>query len=216
MTPTELISFENEIVELYESGKIRSPVHLSGGNEEELIKIFKKVKPNDWIFTTYRSHYHALLKGMPKEELKKWILENKSIHLMSNEYLIVSSALVGGCLSQAVGVAMAIKRRFPKSLKSEKFIKEKVPHVWCFIGDMTASLGIFKDCHTYAYNHHLPITFVVEDNNMSTDTPTKKPWKKKGRWWFDFINYENIIYYKYERNRPHYGTGKFVEFEDKT
>jgi hypothetical protein len=37
-----LIEFEEEIKKIYESGKIRSPIHLSGNNEDKLIKIFKK------------------------------------------------------------------------------------------------------------------------------------------------------------------------------
>ena len=36
-----LIDFETEIKEIYEDGKITAPVHLSGGNEDQLIEIFK-------------------------------------------------------------------------------------------------------------------------------------------------------------------------------
>ena len=36
-----LINFENRIVHYYEKKKIRGPVHLSGNNEYQLIKIFK-------------------------------------------------------------------------------------------------------------------------------------------------------------------------------
>ena len=60
----QLIDFEIEIKELYESGKIRA-TNLSGNNEEELINIVKK-KRNDWVISTWRSHYHALLHGIPK------------------------------------------------------------------------------------------------------------------------------------------------------
>ena len=53
------------------SGKIKAPIHLSGNNENELIKIFKKVnKKNDWVLSTWRNHYHALLKGIPRKWLK--------------------------------------------------------------------------------------------------------------------------------------------------
>ena len=40
MTKKELIDFELDIKTIYESGKIKAPIHLSGGNEDELIKIF--------------------------------------------------------------------------------------------------------------------------------------------------------------------------------
>ncbi len=47
----ELIHFENKIVESWETGKIRGPVHLSGGNEKHLIEIFKRISENDWVFS---------------------------------------------------------------------------------------------------------------------------------------------------------------------
>ena len=59
-----LIQFEEEIKDLYERGKIKSPIHLSGNNEDQLIKIFRKIKKNDWVISTWRSHYHALLHGI--------------------------------------------------------------------------------------------------------------------------------------------------------
>ena len=77
MNKQQLIDFENWVVETYKAGKLRSPVHLSGSQdgklEDFLIKIFKKIKPNDWVFSTYRSHYHALLKGIQEQWLKDWI-----------------------------------------------------------------------------------------------------------------------------------------------
>src|SRR3990167_1113904 len=110
-TKEELIAFENWTVETFNNGLLKSPVHLSGGNEEQLIKIFENIKPQDWVFTTYRSHYHALLKGVPEQRLKDWILDNKSIHFMDSEYKVFSSAIVGGTLPIALGVAMAIKKK---------------------------------------------------------------------------------------------------------
>ena len=62
MNKNDLINFELEIKELYEKGKIRAPIHLSGNNENQLISIFKKIKKNDWVLSTWRNHYHALLK----------------------------------------------------------------------------------------------------------------------------------------------------------
>ena len=42
MKKSDLIKFELEIKKLYEIGKIRAPIHLSGNNEDKLISIFKK------------------------------------------------------------------------------------------------------------------------------------------------------------------------------
>jgi pyruvate dehydrogenase E1 component alpha subunit len=65
-----LIDFEKTIVDHWEGGRIRGPVHLSGGNEKHLIEIFKRISKNDWVFSTWRSHYHALLKGVSPEWLE--------------------------------------------------------------------------------------------------------------------------------------------------
>ena len=51
-TPEKLIRFEERIVEHWEAGKIRGPIHLSNGNEEQLIEIFKRVSEKDWVFST--------------------------------------------------------------------------------------------------------------------------------------------------------------------
>ena len=44
ITKNDLIKFENEIIKLFNNSKIRAPVHLHYGNEENLIKVFKKIK----------------------------------------------------------------------------------------------------------------------------------------------------------------------------
>ena len=40
----ELIKFEDDIISHWENGEIRGPIHLSNGNEEQLIKIFQKLE----------------------------------------------------------------------------------------------------------------------------------------------------------------------------
>ena len=64
-----LITFSDKIKKIYEKGKIKAPIHLSGGNEEQLIKIFKKIKKGDWVISNWRSHYHALLHGIPEKKV---------------------------------------------------------------------------------------------------------------------------------------------------
>ena len=161
MNEKELIEFENDIAEIFNKGNIRAPIHLHGGNEASLIEIFKDIKDTDWVFSTHRSHYHALLKGVPPELVKAEILNGNSICLRFPEYKFVTSAIVGGIIPIALGVAMA----------GEK--------VWCFIGDMAAETGIFHECAKYAGNYNLPIHFIVEDNGFSVDTPTDRVWGYK-------------------------------------
>ncbi len=193
MDREDLIEFEEEIKELFLNGKIKAPVHLAVGSEDPLTDIFKKIKEDDWVFSTHRSHYHALLKGISREWLKKEILEKRSIHIYNKEHKFFTSAIMGGILPIAVGVAMALKR---------KKVKNKV---WAFVGDMTAEMGIFHECTKYAARHDLPITFVVEDNQLSVNTPTQEVWgKNKSK--------PKIIRYKYKRKYPHQGCGVWVVF----
>lgn len=189
-----LIGFEKKIADHWESGRIRGPVHLSGGNEEHLIEIFKRVKKSDWVFSTWRSHYHALLKGVPSEWLEQEILEGRSITIINQEEKFYSSAIVGGIIPIATGVAMINKR------------ENKDDIVWCFVGDMTFETGTFMENYKYVKNFNLPVRFVVEDNGVSTNTPTIETWNKKS----DIPN--DVVYYEYNKQWPHYGTGKFVVF----
>ena len=200
----ELIAFEDNAVEMFKQGRIRSPLHLAGGDEEQIIKIFNLINKEDIVYSTYRSHYHSLLHGISKEWLNDWILKNHSIHVMHDNPRLISSAIVGGTLPLAVGSALAIK------LKGEK------KRVWCMIGDMTATTGIFWECYNYAINEDLPIVFVISDNGLSTDTPTKEVWgmKETDKHWFEEKPLPKIIYYKYKRSRPHYGIGQWVDFDD--
>ena len=93
----ELISFEAEIGELFNDAKIKSPVHLYHGNEEQIIRVFQKVDvKNDWVLCTWRNHYQALLKGVPKDLLKHKIMKGKSMVLNVPEHKFLCSSIVGG------------------------------------------------------------------------------------------------------------------------
>ena len=194
-TPEKLIRFENRIVEHWESGKIRGPIHLSNGNEEPLIEIFKRISEEDWVFSTWRSHYHWLLKGVSSDYGEQLILDGKSITLCDIKEKFYSSAIVGGTLSIALGVAMGLKR--------DKINKK----VWCFIGDMSFESGLFYEIHKYARNFDLPLYFVVEDNGVSTYTPTEVTWNNIKR---EVPN--DVIWYSYKSKYPHYGSGKWIAF----
>ena len=199
MNREKLISFEERIADLFNKAKIRSPIHLYSNNEKTLIKIFKKIKPNDWVFCSWRSHYQCLLKGVPEKILEKEILNGKSISLCFPEYKIYSSAIVGGILPIATGVAMANK------------LKKKKSKVFCFLGEMTAETGIMHECLKFSMNKKLPIHFIVEDNGKSVCTDTRKAWSQKK---LSFENKKNkfVSYYKYKLKYPHAGAGKRVQF----
>lgn len=107
----KLIDFEKKIETLYEKKKIRGPIHLSGNNEDELINIFKKIKKNDWVFSGWRNHYHAILKNIPLHHIEKQIIKGKSMNLNSMKHNFFTSSIVGGILPVSLGVAMALKMK---------------------------------------------------------------------------------------------------------
>lgn len=197
-TKEELIDFETDIGETFNEGKIRAPIHLYYGNEEKMIEIFESVKDEDWVFCTWRSHYQCLLKGVPQEELKEDIIKGKSIALSYPNYKVYSSAIVTGNIPIATGTALDIKRKGGDN------------HVWCFVGDMTSETGTFFENWKYAVNHDLPITYVIEDNNRSVCTDTRKTWETGDLYFANETR--KIIYYKYESKYPHAGAGKRIQF----
>ena len=190
-TAERLRAFEQRIQEAIEAGSVKGPCHLSGGNEDELIRIFDGVQYGDWCFATYRSHYHALLHGVPEQYVLKEILAGRSMSLHSPLHRFYTPAIVGGCLPISVGVAAALKRY------------GKTERVWCFVGDMAASAGTFHDCEKYVVRNDLPINFVVEDNGMSTYTPTREAWGYGG----SEGKYPTICY-SYAQTVPHIGSTK--------
>ncbi len=194
VTKEELISFETEVKERYESGEILAPVHLAKDNEDELIEIFQYIHIDDWVFQSWRNHYHALLHGFDRQQLMDSVVAGRSMATSDNVHKFYSSAIVGGVIPIALGTAMAIKR------------KDLNRKVWCFIGDMTFETGVFHESYKYAKNFELPIQFVVEDNNLSVHTPTDAAWGVRQE------VPEDVVYYRYENGYPHHGTGAWVNF----
>ena len=206
LTESDLIKFEEEVKQKYEDAEIKAPVHLTRGNEKELIEIFQYVHPEDWVFCGHRNHYQALLHGVPRETLMDLVVRGRSMSVHSKEPKLYSSAIVGGTISIALGAAKALKMKQDDTL-NKNYYRDNKRKVWCFIGDMAFETGIFYEAHKYATNFDLPLIFVVEDNNMSTNTPTDETWNYKKR----DIPY-GVIYYQYERGFPHHGTGNWVLF----
>lgn len=187
-----LIAFEKRVADAFANKLCKGPVHLSGGNEDHLIRIFNDIHPEDWVFCSYRNHYHALLHGIPEDWLFNEILEGRSMNIHNFHHRFFSSAIVGGTLPIAVGVAAALQRHGSHQM------------VWCFVGDMAASIGAFHEATKYAMGNELPIKFVVEDNGLSCNSPTDECWGDGHR--------SVVDRYYYERQYPHVGIGRFVQF----
>lgn len=195
MSREELIEFEAEVARRFEAGEICGPVHLCGGNEDALLNHYTAIGRDDWVFATYRNHYHALLHGIPREKVMEGIVAGHSMNLTFPEYRFYSSAIVAGCLPIAVGVAWAVKQRGEKR------------YVHCFLGDMAATTGAFHEAQKYASGHRLPIRFIIEDNGLSCETPTQECWGDTAAPWPS-----NTQRHKYTRIYPHVGIGKYIKF----
>ena len=183
ITKESLIAFEDEVAARFDAGEIPGPIHMNSETQAEpLIEIFREIKRTDWVLSTWRSHWHALLHGVPREKVMAEILAGRSMMLHFPEHRFMTSAIVGGMLPIACGLADGGNR------------------VWCFVGDMCASIGAFQD----ALNWNGNVNFIVEDNGLSTNTPTAETWglgtrRPKRR-------------YHYKRTVNHYGTKNFVSF----
>jgi pyruvate dehydrogenase E1 component alpha subunit len=199
LTKQDLIDFETEIAGLFNKGQIRAPVHLYCGNEDAMLDVFQNVREDDWVCCSWRSHYQCLLKGVPREEVKKEIVEGRSISLCFPKQRVVSSAIVTGIVPIAVGLALAIKRSGGAN------------RVYCFMGDMTSETGIVHECIKYSTNHDLPIDFIVEDNGKSVCTETRQVWNQPVLT-HEGTKHPKVTYYKYETKYPHAGAGVRVQF----
>ena len=54
---------EEKIIELYNSDKIKSPVHLSIGQESIAVGVSLALEKEDVVFSNYRGHAHYIAKG---------------------------------------------------------------------------------------------------------------------------------------------------------
>ena len=202
LTKEDLVNFEKEIAAIFATGAIRAPVHLRAGREEQLIKIFRdhKIGPEDYVFGYWDSHELALLKGVPREELKQAIVDGKSISLCFPEHHVFCSGIAGSLMGTATGVAWALKQQ---GKKGRAFI---------FCGDMSAETGSFHEAVKYAFNFDLPATFIVCDNGVSVMTDTRATWGSPDPWFKDTKFEKKIIYFKYTNGYPHSGLGKLIKF----
>jgi TPP-dependent pyruvate/acetoin dehydrogenase alpha subunit len=194
LAPSDLIAFEKSIAEKYESGTIKGPIHLSDGNEEELIRVFAKVDRRDWVFSTWRSHYHALLHGVDPFWLEAEIVEGRSMGIISQKPFIYCSSIFAGSVPAALGAAYAFK------------LDKSSRRAWLFVGDMALRSGIVLEAYQYALNFELPLQIVCEDNGKSVVTDTNQCWG--GQSW----DLSKIHKYSYQSKYPHHGTGNWVNF----
>lgn len=153
---------------MYPSDKIRSPVHLSIGQEAVAVGVCKTLGVDDVVFGSYRSHAMYLAKG---GDLKRMIAElygkatgcdkgkGGSMHLADvSQGVMGASAVVGTTIPQAVGYAYALK------------LQRKDSVVISFFGDGAVEEGVFHESANFSALKRLPIIFVCENNSYAIHT----------------------------------------------
>jgi pyruvate dehydrogenase E1 component alpha subunit len=193
-TRESLLAFRDRVAQAFRDKRIKSPVHFPGGNEDQLLRVFEGVRPGDYCCSNWRSLYHALLKGIPEEEVFRQILAGRSMYLHSKEHRFLASSIVGGMLPVATGIALGIKRAGGPET------------VWVMVGDMTATTGLYHEAVRYAIGHGLPMRFIVEDNGYSTNADTRATWHSPSN------RQAFVDGYTYERTCPHVGLLEKVSF----
>jgi TPP-dependent pyruvate/acetoin dehydrogenase alpha subunit len=191
-TKERLIAFEDRVKAAWEEGNLPYLIHLSGGNEEQLLDIFEEAKEGDWFFVSHRNHYHSLLAGIPEEQVFQNIWDGGSMFSYSRKHRVFSSAILAGNCGIAVGVAMALKAVGSKN------------RVWCFLGDGAEENGSFAEAVLYVAGHNLPVEFIIEDNNYQVDTPKEV---RRGMQSGLLDLWPCVRRYRYKSTYPHGGSG---------
>jgi pyruvate dehydrogenase E1 component alpha subunit len=165
---------EEAIAHLYPSDKIKSPVHLSIGQEAIAVGVIDLMNPEDVVAGTYRGHASYIAKGGSLPAMFAELYgkatgcaggKGGSMHLIGMDRNILGcSAVVGSHIPIAVGYALAIRRRRENRV------------VACFLGDGATEEGVFSESLNFASLQALPILFVCENNGFAIHTPRSKRW----------------------------------------
>jgi len=160
---------EEEVARVYPTDKIKSPVHLSIGQEGVSVGVCAALRPSDVVCPTYRGHALYLAKG---GNLRAMIAElygkvtgctrgkGGSMHLIDvGAGVLGASAIVGTTIPLAVGYAYAQR------------LKKTDTVVASFFGDGAVDEGAFHESMNFAALHKLPVLFVCENNFYSIHSP---------------------------------------------
>ena len=163
---------EEEVGRVYAADAIKSPVHLSIGQEAVSVGVCDALRTTDIVFGTYRGHALYLAKG---GDLKAMVAEmfgkatgctkgkGGSMHLIDPEAGVMGmSAVVGTTIANAAGYAYALKTR-----KSDAVVVS-------FFGDGATEEGVFAETLNFAALKQLPMLFVCENNGYAIHTAQAK------------------------------------------
>ena len=163
---------EERTADIYHTDKIKSPIHLSIGQEPPSVGVCMALRPDDVVFGTYRGHALYLAKG---GDLNRMVAElygkvtgcgrgkAGSMHLGDrNAGMMGTSAIVSTSIPQAVGYALAER------------MKGRDTVVPVFFGDGATEEGVFWESLNFASLMKLPVLFVCENNHYAIHTHWSK------------------------------------------
>lgn len=168
-------AFELRAAEMYTRAKIGGYCHLNLGEEATVVGLMAALRPTDYLFTTYREHGYALARGADPGRVMAELFgratgmsggRGGSMHLFdAGLRLLGGYGIVGGQLPSATGAALAIAYRGDPGPGSDA--------VMCLLGDGTTNIGAFHESLNLAAVWHLPIVYVIVNNQLGMGTPVQ-------------------------------------------
>lgn len=164
--------YEEKCAEMYALQRIGGFCHLYIGQEAVAVGAVSSLRPDDYIFTSYRDHVHAITKGCDPGRVMAELFGRRdglskgkggSMHLFDKDTgMLGGHAIVGGHIPLATGVAFATKYR-------------KQDHVTlCFFGEAAVNIGTFHESLNMAALWKLPVVYIVENNRYGMGTAIER------------------------------------------
>jgi pyruvate dehydrogenase E1 component alpha subunit len=164
--------FEEKAAELYTLGKIGGFCHLYIGQEAVAVGAISTLRPEDYIFVSYREHGHALVRGVDPGEIMAELYGKQSgvskgkggsMHLFDKARgFLGGHAIVGGQIPLATGTAFAAK-----------YLKQARVTL-CFFGEAAVNIGSFHESLNLAALWKLPEVYICENNRFGMGTPIER------------------------------------------
>jgi acetoin:2,6-dichlorophenolindophenol oxidoreductase subunit alpha len=160
---------EKAVYDLFMSGLVKGTTHLAAGHEAVAVGASAALRPNDYVFATYRGHHHAIARGATPAECLAELMSRAtglckakggSMHLTkADRGMLGSYAIVGSHLPIAAGAAWSAKLRGTDQVAV------------AFFGDGATNIGAFHEALNLAAVWKLPVLFVCENNLYMEYTP---------------------------------------------
>lgn len=163
---------EEKIREHYMENEMKTPMHMSMGEEAIAIGVCHALEARDQVFCSYRSHAIYLAKTQNTDDFfaemygkDTALLKGKggSMHMCApGSGFMGTSAVVASIIPVAVGAAFANKRKDNGKIAA------------VFFGDGAIDEGDFWESLNIACLMKLPVMFICEDNGFAVHAPTSK------------------------------------------